>query len=296
VAERGSPNVARRLRLAAELRRLREQAGLTGDQVVSRLRWRSSSKLSRIEHGKTGLKQADLQSLLDLYDVTNPHRAELVALAEESRESGPARAVTMRLPEEHLAIGAAEADAESVWIWEPQVFPGLFQIEDYTRALLEAWVTKFSLPYGEVDRRVEARRLRQEVLNRDPPLQIVAVIDESVLHRRVGDASVMHRQLMHLVAASELPNVEIRILPLSGDHPVVPGAFNYLRFRHIHDVPLHDMVTVDKLTETEYVETEGVSHQYRVAFESLMSNALSSEETRALMEAAASRLWASQPG
>lgn len=295
MAERGSPNVARRLRLAAELRRLRERAGLTGDQVVSSLHWRATSKLSRIEHGKTGLKQEDLQSLLDLYDVTEPHRAELVALAEESRESGPAKAVSMRLPGEHLAIGTTEVDAESVWIWEPQTFPGLFQVEGYTRALMETWVARFSLPYGEVDRRVEARRLRQDVLDRDPPLQIVAIVDESVLHRRVGDVSVMHGQLMHMVAVSELPNVEIRVLPLSSGL-VVTGAFNYLRFRQIHDVPLNDMVAVEKLTETEYVHTEEVSHQYLVAFESLMSRAVSTEETRALIVSAASGLGAVQTG
>jgi transcriptional regulator with XRE-family HTH domain len=292
VAERGSPNLARRRRLAAELRRLRERAGLTGDEVASRLQWRSSSKLSRIEHGSSGLKQADLQSLLDLYEVTNARRAELIALAEESRRSGPVKATSMRLPEEHVAFVEAEADAGSVSIWEPQIFPGLFQVEDYTRALLEAWVTRFSLPKGEVDRRVEARRLRQEILNRDPPLQIVAVIDESVLHRRIGEGSVMHRQLMHLVAVSELPNVDIRVLPLSGNHLVVTGAFNYLRFHQIHDVPLNDMVALEKLTETEYVEAEEDSHQYLVAFESLMSNALSTEETRALIVSTASRLWA----
>ena len=293
MAERGGPNLARRRRLAAELRRLRERSGLTGDDVASRLRWRSTSKLSRIEHGQTGLKEADLEGLLNLYEVTNDHRAELIALAEESRGSGSAKAVGPRLPEVHVALGTAEADAESVWIWEPQIFPGLFQVEAYTRALLEAWVTRFSLPPGEVDRRVEAFRLRQEVLNRDPPLQIAAVIDESVLHRRVGEPRVMHRQLMHLATASELPHVEIRVLPLSAEHLVATGAFNYLRFRPIHDIPFDDMVAVEKLTEMEYVETEEDSNQYRVAFESLLSSALSTGETRELLTTAASRLWAS---
>src|SRR5690349_3179099 len=109
VAERGSPNLARRRRLAAELRRLREQAGLTGDEVASHLQWRSSSKLSRIEHGQTGLKPADLQGLLDLYEVAGDHRTQLMALAEESRKSGPAKAAGARLPEDHIAIGRYEA-------------------------------------------------------------------------------------------------------------------------------------------------------------------------------------------
>ena len=292
MAERGGPNLARRRRLAAELRRLRERSGLTGDDVRSRLQWKSSSKLSRIEHGQTGLKPADLQGLLDLYEVTNDHRAELIALAEESRGSGSAKAAGLRLPEAHVAIGAAEADAESLWIWAPQSCPGLFQVEEYTRALLEAWVARFSLPHAEVDRRVEAFRLRQEVLNRDPPLQIEAVIDESVLQRRVGEPWVMHRQLMHMAAVSELPHVEIRVLLLSAEHLVTTGAFDYLRFRQIHDIPLDDMVAVEKLTEQEYVETEEDSNQYRVAFGSLLSSALSAEETRKMLTSVASRLWA----
>ena len=292
MAERGGPNLARRRRLAAELRRLRERSGLTGDEVRSHLLWRSGSKLSRIEHGQTGLKPADLQGLLDLYQVTGEHRAELNALAEESRGSGSAKAAGLRLPEVHVAFGAAEVDAESLWIWEPQIFPGLFQVKEYTRALLEAWVTRFSLPHGEVDRRVEALRLRQEVLHRDPPLQIEAVIDESVLYRRVGEPWVMHRQLMHLVAVSALSHVEVRVLPLSAEHLVATGAFNYLRFRQIHDIPLDDMVAVEKLTETEYVETEEDSNQYRVAFGSLLSSALSAEESREMLTSAASRLWA----
>lgn len=293
MAKRGGPNLARRRRLAAELRRLRERSGLTGDEVRSRLQWKSNSKLSRIEHGQTGLKPADLEGLLDLYEVANDHRAELIALAEESRGSGSAKVAGLRLSEVHTAFGTAEADAESEWIWEPQTFPGLFQVEEYTRALLEAWVTRFSLPHGEVDRRVEAFRLRQEVLNRDPPLQIEAVIDESVLHRRVGEPRVMHRQLMHLATVSELPHVEIRVLPLSAEHLVATGAFHYLRFRQIHDIPLDDMVAVEKLTEMEYVETEEDSNQYRRAFESLLSSALSATETRELLTTVAGRQWAS---
>ena len=103
---------------------------------------------------------------------------------------------------------------------------------------------------------------------------------------------MMHRQLMHLAAVSELPHVKIRVLPLSAEHLVATGAFNYLRFRQIHDIPLDDIVTVEKLTEMEYVETEEDSNQYRVAFGSLLSSAHSIEETRELLTGAASRLWA----
>ena len=198
--------------------------------------------------GRSGVKKADLQTLLDLYDVTSTQRAELTALAEESRKSGPIQAASMRLPEEHMRLLEIEADAESIWIWEPLIIPGLFQIEEYTHILLQEWVTRFSLPSGEVDRRVEARRLRQQILTRDPPVDLSAVIDESALNRRVGNASIMRKQLQHLAAISKLSNVDIRILPLDGEHFVMTGAFNYLSFRQIHDVPLSDTVVLDHLT------------------------------------------------
>jgi transcriptional regulator with XRE-family HTH domain len=291
VPERGSPNLIRRRRLAAELRRLRERAGLTGDQVAELLRWPSSSKLSRIELGRTGLKQADLQNLLNLYDVTSEHREELTALAEESRKAGSIQAGSRRLPGEHVAFLDAEGDAESVWIWEPQIFPGLFQVEGYSRALFQAWVTMFSLPHGEVERRVETRRLRQEVLMRDPPIRLSAVIDESVLHRRFGDASVMRSQLKHVAALSELPHVEVRILPLSGDHLTGTGSFNYIRYRQIHDVPLNDVVAFEHFTSTYYIEAEDNTHKYSVAFESLTNNALAPEDSQALIGTVADEVW-----
>lgn len=289
---RGYPNLARRRRLAAELRRLREHVGLAEDQATERLGWLSNSKLSRIELGKSGVKQRDLQSLLDLYHVTGDRREELIALAEESRRSGQFQSASMRLPGELIAFLEAEADAESIWVWEPLIVPGLLQVENYTRSLLQAWVDRFSLPSGEVDRRVEARRIRQEVLTRDPPVRLSAVIDESVLYRRIGDAVVMREQLNRLVTLSESPHIEVRILPLNGEHLVGTGSFNYLRFRQLHAVPLDDFVAFEHLTGMDEVEDESDVHQYKAVFESLTSNALCSDETRARITAVANETWA----
>jgi transcriptional regulator with XRE-family HTH domain len=289
--ERRSPNLARRRRLAAELRRLREREGITGEQATELLGWPHSSKLNRIELAKTGLKPADLLSLLDLYHVTSARRAELTALAEESRRSGAIQAPGMRIPGEQVAFLEAEADAESIGIWEPMVVPGLFQTEKYSRALLQAWIIRFALPAGEVDRRVAARRLRQEILTRDPPPQVSAVIDESVLRRRIGEPPVMREQLGHLMAISELPNVDLRILPLDGEHMVATGPFNYLKFRQLHEVPLGDIVMYENLTGMDDIEDEGDVHQYKVAFESLTSAALDPEQSRALITAVADQVW-----
>ena len=290
--ERGSPNLARRQRLAAELRRLRERAGLTGNEATELLGWSASSKLSRIELGKSGVKSADLQALLDLYEVTPARREELTALAEESRTSGAIQVATMRLSEGQVAFLEAEADAESIWIWDPQVVPGLFQTEDYARALLEAWVSRFALPSGEVDRRIEIYRLRQEVLTRDSPPRVSVVIDESVLRRKVGESSVMRAQLEHLAVVSELPNVEIRVLPLNGEHLLATGSFNYLKFRQVHHIPLNDIVSFDHLTGMESVDDESDVHQYKVVLDSLTESSLDQEGSRTLIVAIANEVWA----
>jgi transcriptional regulator with XRE-family HTH domain len=296
VPERGSPNLARRRRLAAELRRLREQAGLTGDEAVIRLGWASSSKLSRIELGRTGLKPADLESLLDLYEVTGAHREDLTTLAEESRKAGAAQALNRGLPEDHVAFAEDEAEAESIWIWEPQVIPGLLQVESYARARFQGWVTMFSLPAGEVDRRIATRRLRQEVLARVPPIRLTAVIDESVLHRRVGDVPTMYEQLKHVAAVSELPHIEVRIVPLSAEHLVGGGPFNYLKFRQIHAVPRDDVVVLEHLTGMQHIEGESDTHKYNVVFGSLLESALPQRESRELIKAVADDMWSDPAG
>jgi transcriptional regulator with XRE-family HTH domain len=291
VPERGSPNLARRRRLAEELRRLRERARLTGDEVVAILKWPARSKLSRIEQGSSGLKPADLESLLTLYKVTNAHRKELIALAEESRKSGPLQASSTRLPGEYVAFLEAEADAESIRIWEPQVVPGLFQTENYNRAILQAWLNKFPQPSAEVDHRVEALCVRQEVLTRDHPPKVKAIIDESVLHRKIAEASLMSRQLEHLIMMSEMPNVDLRVLPLSASHIIVPCPFNYLKFPRLHEVPLSDTVSVETLAGMQYVGDDEV-HQYWAVFDSLSKSALNPEQTRELIGSIINTKWA----
>jgi transcriptional regulator with XRE-family HTH domain len=278
-------------RLAAELRRLREHAGLTGEEASQRLGW-SGSKLSRIERHHIGVKQADLRAILTLYGVDESHRDELLALARESgKRSRLRQAATSFPPVEKYA--RAEAEAESVWNWEPLVVPGLLQTPEYARAVVELWLGMFPGPPSETNRRLEARLLRQQVLNRDPPLELSVVIEESVLRRRFGDNAVMRQQLERLVEASELLNVEVRIYPLGGDNPPLPTvAFSYMQFQQVHDVPLHDIVSVELLEGTHELEDEEETYQYRVAFEYLISRALDPAQSRSLISAAAAEFWA----
>jgi transcriptional regulator with XRE-family HTH domain len=278
-------------RLAGELRRLREATGFTGEEVSQRLGW-SGSKLSRIELHRIGVKQSDLRKLLTLYGVDEGYRDELLALARESGKKGRLVQATGGFPQVAGYV-SAEAEAESVWNWEPQVIPGLLQTRDYARALRQVWLDMFPGPASETDRWAEARLLRQQVLTRDPPLQLSVVIDESVLRRRFGDKTVMREQLEHLAASSELPNVEVRIYPLDWDYPpLATGAFNYMQFPEAHDVPLHDIVSVENLEGNYDLEDEEQTYKYHVAFETLSRRSLNPEQSRVLISAIASDIWA----
>ncbi len=281
----------RRRRLAAELRRLRERTGLTGDQVAERLGW-SGSKISRIELNRIGVKLADLRKLLDLYGVSPAHRADLQALAEESSQAGQREPVAAGLPADYTEYLSEEDEARSIWNWDPLIVPGLLQTEDYARAVHRGYQLMFRLPPEEAERRVELRRLRQRLLTRDPPVELSVVVDESVLHRKFGSKSIMYEQLLHLVEMSRLRNVEIRILPLQGEHPIGTGAFSYMRFPQVHDVPLNDRVAVEHLTGSHYPDEREQIFRYRVAFESLVELGLDRIRSRELISATARELWA----
>lgn len=94
--EPASPTVRRR-RLAAELRRLRERAELTGDQVAERVGW-SASKLSRIENAHIAPRAAEIRKLLALYGVEGKSVEELLALAQEAAGKGWWETYSQTLP------------------------------------------------------------------------------------------------------------------------------------------------------------------------------------------------------
>jgi hypothetical protein len=153
------------------------------------------------------------------------------------------------------------------------------------------WHSMFTEPPSELERRVEARRLRQQVLQRVPPLQLSVVMDESVLYRKLGEASVMRAQLQHIVAASRLPNIRVRILPLKSDNPVTTGAFTYLKFPQLHDVPLNDIVTSEYMTGTDQFEDQDETFKYSVAFRALEQSSLDLDQSREKLARVATEEW-----
>lgn len=276
--EHGSPTVRRR-RLGQELRRLRERADLTGDQVAARLGW-SAAKISRIETARTSPRTSDVEALLVIYMVDSRQRQELLALHRDATRKGWWEDYRDSLPKEYTTFLGLEAEATAARDWEPQVVPGLFQTEAYVRAMMESGQrSTLELP-GGVRSRIEVRMARQQaVLRADSPLAISAVLEESVLLRRFGDHEVMREQLRRLIEVSELPNVELRILPLDADHPINTGAFCHLKVPEFHDV-----VYLEALLGGRLVEDEAIVYRYEVAFDYLETKALDVDDSRRFLE------------
>jgi transcriptional regulator with XRE-family HTH domain len=278
VSEPASPTVRRR-RLAAELRRLRERADLTGDFVAGQMGW-SASKVSRIENAHNAPRPTEIKKLLALYGIEGRYADELMELAQEAKGKGWWKAYSDALPDLHTAYIGLEAEATAASHWSPEVVPGLLQAEDYAREVLRT--ANGAAPPREIERMVEARMVRQRLLQRDPPFELTAVIDESVLMRLIGSDALMVQQINRLLEVSEYhyPHVSLRILPLNGVHPVVAGAFILLQFGAVHEVGYHDIAYVEHFTNAVYIEAERDTFQFQTGFKKLSEAALDEDASR----------------
>jgi transcriptional regulator with XRE-family HTH domain len=282
--------MVRRRRLAAELRRLRVGAGMTAAEAGKALGW-SKAKISRYELAQSGLKPEDVGELLRVYRVPGRQREQLLALAEEATRKGWWDSYSDVLPEPHLAYIGLEAEAASILEWQVSVVPGLLQTEQYALAVLSGYTEVTPLPPGVIQRRLETRLTRQQVLTRDEPLEYLALLDESVLLRQWGGPAVMRAQLQRLADFSELPNVTIRIVPFKTNHGSAVDSFSILQFGKSHETVLHDVVSLEHLSSDFHVEGETDTHVFSLAFRHLSDKALSPRESRELVREASRHSW-----
>ncbi|MBB6472235.1 helix-turn-helix domain-containing protein [Sphaerisporangium rubeum] len=272
----GSPTVRRR-RLASELRRMREQADLTLDQVAARLGW-SISKVSRIETCKVGVTPQDVGRIVGLYEVSPMQFDEVMELARDAQKKGWWQAFG-DLPADYATYIGLEAEASAIRSFAADIVPGLLQVEDYARSVIRN--TLVISPPGEVERRIKVRMTRRELLSRTVPLKLWVILDEAALRRVVGNPAVMNAQLKHILAAAEAPNVTIQVLPFTaGAHSATSGAFSIMEFPDQADT---DVVYLDNLTGSLYVEKEVDVYRYTLAFDHLRAKALDPDESGRLI-------------
>ncbi|AXI79040.1 helix-turn-helix domain-containing protein [Peterkaempfera bronchialis] len=271
-----NPTVRRR-RLGAELRRLREQKGMTAEEVAGRLMV-SQSKISRLENGRRSISQRDVRDLCDVYGVEDERmRESLMAMAKESRQRGWWHAFG-DIPYS-IYIGL-EADASAVRNYESSFVPGLLQ----TRAYAHAVVTGIQpdTDTEAVHRRVEVRMARQRRIRGSDQLDhFWAVVDEAVLRRQVGSREVMAAQMAHLADLCGEPHVNLQVIPFTkGAHPGMTGAFSILEFPESADTAV---VYLEGVTSDLYLEKEADVRRYTGLYDHLMAVALSVTDSRSLI-------------
>ena len=266
---RGGPTVLRML-LGTQLRRLREEAGVTPEEAGYEIRG-SRSKISRLEHGRVSFKSRDVADLLTLYGVTNEQtRAGLLSLAEQANAQGWWAKYSDILPDWFEAYLGLEAAASLIRSFELQFVHGLFQTQAYARAVTV--LGHKAAPAEEIDRRVSLRMKRQDLLHGQDAPRVWSVMDEAALRRPVGGAQVMRGQLGRLIEVAALPQVTVQVVPFRrGGHAGAGGSFTVLRFRQA-DLP--DVAYIEQLTSALYLERRGDVDHYMEVMNRLSAEAL----------------------
>jgi transcriptional regulator with XRE-family HTH domain len=265
-----------RMLLGTQLHRLREAAGITPEQAGFEIRG-SRSKISRLETGRVGLKRRDVNDLLTLYGVTDEHlRSRVLALVEQSNTPDWWTKYSDILPDWFETYLGLESAASTIRSFEIQFVNGLFQTEDYARAVTRLGHTTAS--DAEIEHRVGLRLTRQSLLTRPEPPRIWSVMDEAVLRRPVGGPAVMHAQLEHLLEVADLSHVTLQVVPFEqGGHAGAGGSFAVLRFEE-RDLP--DVVYIEQLTGAVYLNQRPDVERYLAVVDQLSGEALTPAATR----------------
>lgn len=284
-----APTVRQR-RLAAALRRLREQRNLTAEEIAARLDW-SQSKISRIETAKIGVRPSDVRLLLELYGVNETHRGEILSLAQAAQEKRWWHDHQADISESFAGFIAFEDEADSLLCFEQQVVPGLLQTQEYARHVIKGWNVIATVSPQQIDRLLDVRMRRQEVLTRPEPLRFSALLDESVLMRCVGGPEVMYAQLDNLVRVAQLPNIDLRVIPLSATRDFcLSESFILLTFSSAYDVSFPDIVHSETVTSV-HSQDESLSHVYRLIWENGVAHALDPARSVEHISRIAQDLW-----
>lgn len=275
------PPVSRR-QFGAELRRLREAAGLQQADVAEYL-GTSPTRISRMESGKGRVvaKRDEVHQLCELFKITDERQIQrLVEMVTTSLQPGYWDEYRDVLPSGLEVLFSMESAARSVRTWEPKLVPGLLQTEDYARAVIG---TSPAMRPQDVDDMVALRMRRQQAVSgaaAGRPLDLWAIMDEDVLTRPVGGPATMRAQIAHLLAMAEHPHIVLQVVPRSkGAHPGLGGAFTLLDFESSES----PVVYADTIAGNLYLEKRAQVRQFTTRFDLLMAAALDPHESAALM-------------
>jgi transcriptional regulator with XRE-family HTH domain len=273
----GAGPTALRMALGGQLRRRREAAGITREDAGEAIR-ASAAKISRLELGRVGFKERDVVDLLALYGVGHGDElAEFLGLTRRANEPGWWQRYHDLLPGWAETYIGLEQAASLIRTYEVQFVPGLLQTADYARA-----VTRLGYDDArEVDRRVELRMRRQEVITAPGGPTLWAVVDEAALRRQLSGSELTRSQLDHLIALAERPNVRLQVAPFHfGGHAAAGGPFTILRFA---EADLPDIVYLEQLTSALYLDKRSDVDQYAAVMDRLCAQIEPLDRTAAIL-------------
>lgn len=274
MASRRSPTVRRR-RLAIEMRRLRETAGMTMEQVATELEC-SPSTISRIEAALSAPAPRTIRDIAMVYGVEGDQLKALMQLAREARQKGWWHSYSDMQLGSYIGL---ETEAASIRVFETSLVPGLLQTPEYTRAVILA--VRPNVGTEEVERTVELRTTRQALLTDDDPPEFWAVLDEAVIRRHVGSPAMMRQQLVHIAQLGKLPHVTVQVVPFEAEaHAGMDGAFTILGYPEPADP---DVVYLENAISGLYPEKPEEIRHYTMLFDHLRAAALKPDKSLALI-------------
>ena len=271
-----APTVLRIL-LGVQLRRLRESRGISAQTAAKAIRG-SESKISRIELGRSAVREVDIADLLKLYGITDvAEREQLLTLASQANEQGWWHRYQDVMPPWFQYYIGLEESAESIRSFDTQWVPGLLQTEEYAAAIIQL----DGFTPEEAKRRVYLRKERQRRFA-SGGLQLWAIIDEMALRRPVDNPAARRAQLQHLLEISDQPGLTIQICPLlTGASYAAPGSFSILKFA-TDDLP--DIVYVEQLTTALYLDKRADVDRYTQAMDQIAASSTTCEQTTEILQ------------
>ncbi|MFC8987466.1 helix-turn-helix domain-containing protein [Streptomyces sp. NPDC057115] len=274
----------RRRQLGAMLRKLRTRQGMTLEEA-GRLVGVSKATVSRYETQAGPVKWIVVDALCREYGAAEAEREAIVRLAKDAKQQGWWNSFADTIPESMNLLLTLEDDAVREDHFSCVYVPGLLQTRAYSTALQKA--NEVPLEASEIERLVDIRMKRQDILTRPKPPRLWAILDESVIRRVVGSPATMKEQLGRLLDANESQHIRLQVLPFSkGAHAAALGSFVIIGGTEA----ALDVVYVDFHTGSLFLEKEDELERYRLAFEYLRAQALDMEASSELIHRARKEL------
>ncbi|MFD9910050.1 DUF5753 domain-containing protein [Streptomyces sp. NPDC059063] len=267
----------RQQRLGTELRKLREQAGLTATAAAAQLGLRQG-QISGIESGRYAVSADRVRAFARSYNCADHALTDALAAMTGGRQRGWWDEYREHLPVGLIDLAELEHHASALRVALVIHIPALLQTTDHARALFREVVPP--MRQYEIEHRLTHRMKRQAVLHRDDPMPYAATVHEAALRMGFGGPAATRAQLRHLLEMSELPNVTLRVVPF-GQVPF-PGTGQSVDYV-VGPVPQLDTVQLDTHHGCEFLDAEAQLAKYRSVLDRMESGALTPHASRDLI-------------